>query len=158
MDVRMADLDGFEATRRLAADESTRDIPVIAVTASAMGDMRAAARDAGCVAYLPKPVRAESLFAALRTHLGVLFVFEKDEQPKPAEPIEIAPRHAELAPRLREAVEIGAVGDLQTLSEMLQAGNEVDAALGRRIAALAAGFDFAGVRELAAALEAAAQR
>jgi CheY-like chemotaxis protein len=46
MDVRMADLDGFEATRRLAADESTRDIPVIAVTASAMGDMRAAARDA----------------------------------------------------------------------------------------------------------------
>jgi len=154
MDVRMADLDGFEATRQLGADEATRDIPVIAVTASAMGDMRASARDAGCVAYLPKPVRAEALFAALRAHLGVLFVWEKEDPQAPREPIEILPRHAELAPRLREAVEIGAVTDLQALSEVLQAGDEVDAALGRRIGALAAGFDFEGIRELAASLEA----
>ena len=77
MDVKMADLDGFSATRRLAADESTKNIPVIAVTASAFGNTRQAAREAGCVEHLPKPVRAEALFAALKTHLGVQFVTEK---------------------------------------------------------------------------------
>jgi len=158
MDVRMADLDGFEATRQLGADAATRDIPVIAVTASAMGDMRAAARDAGCVAYLPKPVRAEALFTALRTQLGVLLVWEKEDPQTPEEPLEIVPRHAELAPRLREAVEIGAITDLQTLSGLLQAGDETDAALGRRIGALAASFDFEGVRELAASLEAVGKK
>ena len=80
MDVRMADLDGFSATRRLAADEATKNIPVIAVTASAFGNTKEAAREAGCVEYLPKPVRAEALFAALKTHLGVQFVTEKERR------------------------------------------------------------------------------
>jgi PAS domain S-box-containing protein len=153
MDVRMADLDGFSATMRLGQNAVTKDIPVIAVTASAMGDMRTAARDAGCVDYLPKPVRAEALFGAIRKELGVLFVWEKDEAVQPESPITVEARHAELAPRLREAVEIGAVTDLQVLAETLSAGDEVDVALGKRIAELSAGFDFEGVRELAASLE-----
>ena len=36
MDVKMADLDGFSATRRLADDDTTKHIPVIVVTASAL--------------------------------------------------------------------------------------------------------------------------
>ncbi|HWI20648.1 MAG TPA: response regulator, partial [Vicinamibacterales bacterium] len=158
MDVRMADLDGFTATMRLGQNAVTKDIPVIAVTASAMGDMRSAAREAGCVDYLPKPVRAESLFAAMRKELGVLFVWEKDETQEAERPIAVASRHADLAPRLREAVEIGAVTDLQVMAVTLSAGDDVDVALGKRIAALAAGFDFDGVRELAASLEAAGKR
>ena len=67
MDLRMGDLDGLEATRRLAATRRRRPIPVIAVTASAWGEVRQAARDAGCVDYLPKPVRAEGLFAMLQS-------------------------------------------------------------------------------------------
>ena len=97
MDVKMADLDGFSATRKLVADESTKNIPVIAVTASAFGDTRQAARDAGCAEYLPKPVRAEALFAALNTHLGVQFVREADEEPAAPAAIAHAPRHAALA-------------------------------------------------------------
>ena len=66
MDLRMADLDGLEATRRLKADATTWAIPVIAVTASAFGDSRQAAREAGCTDHLSKPIRAEALFAALQ--------------------------------------------------------------------------------------------
>ena len=40
MDLKMDDLDGLEATRRLARDPATATIPVIAVTASALGDVR----------------------------------------------------------------------------------------------------------------------
>jgi CheY-like chemotaxis protein/nitrogen-specific signal transduction histidine kinase len=53
---------------------ATADIPVIAVTASAFGDTRTEALSAGCVDYLPKPVRAGALFATLQKHLGVRFV------------------------------------------------------------------------------------
>src|SRR5690606_18749519 len=73
MDLRMADLDGLEATRRLRADAVTSHIPVIAVTASAFGDSRRAAREAGCIDHLSKPIRAEALFASLQAHLDVRF-------------------------------------------------------------------------------------
>ena len=82
MDLKMDDLDGLEATRRLARDPATAAIPVIAVTASAFGNGRQTARDAGCVDYLSKPVRAQLLFGMLQTHLGVRFVSGGD-QPAP---------------------------------------------------------------------------
>ena len=154
MDVKMADLDGFSATRQLVADDVTRAIPVIAVTASAFGNTRQAAREAGCAEYLPKPVRAEALFAALHKHLGAQFVREENTEPI-ARAIEPAPGHAALASRMREAAAIGNITDLHALADTLASGNLADAALARRISALAAGFDFDGVRALAAALESA---
>ena len=66
MDVKMPDLDGFSATRRLVGSPTTAGIPVIAVTASAFGDTRRQAQEAGCIDYLPKPVSAEALFSALQ--------------------------------------------------------------------------------------------
>ena len=74
MDIRMSDINGLDVTRQLKADPLTAGIPVIAVTASAFGASREAAKDAGCIDYLSKPVRAESLYAALHAHLGVQFV------------------------------------------------------------------------------------
>jgi CheY-like chemotaxis protein len=158
MDVKMDDLDGFTATKRLAEDDRTRQIPVIAVTASAFGDTRRAAKEAGCVAYLPKPVRAEQLFAALKTHLGVDLVWDTDETAKDESPVAAEPRHAALAAQLRQAVEIGAITDLHALANTLAAGDEVDAALGRRINSLAASFDFDGVLALASSLDSAPTR
>ena len=83
---------------------------MIAVTASAFGDTRQAAHDAGCADYLPKPVRAEALFGALQTHLGLRFVNGRPRTPPPEEAtIGTTPRHAALAARLRDAVAIGAI-------------------------------------------------
>jgi len=153
MDLRMADLDGLEAARRIKANPSTQAIPIIAVTASAFGDSREAAREAGCTDYLPKPIRAESLFAALRTHLGVQFVTGSDpaklpiaiELPDPA-------RRAMLARRLEEALTIGNVTDLESMARDLALGPPHEAALGERVARLCADFDFEGLRHLAEAL------
>jgi PAS domain S-box-containing protein len=151
MDLKMADLDGFEATRRLAADTATADIPVIAVTASAFGDTRTDALSAGCVDYLPKPVRAGSLFAAIQKHLGVRFVSSLAAEPEPKAPANTPPR-ADVAARLREAVDLGAVTDLETLAQELMSGDGADPALGRQIAAMVQSFDFEGLRALASAL------
>jgi len=152
MDVRMPDLNGLEATRRLKADVATQDIPVIVVTASAFGDTRAAAREAGCIDYLPKPVRAESLFAALHLHLGTRFVNGSDAPPAgPARDLDPA-RRASIAARLETAAGIGSVTDLELLVEELRAAGPAESAMAARVAELAAGFDFDGLRAVAADL------
>jgi CheY-like chemotaxis protein len=154
MDVKMADLDGFSATRRLAEDPDTTAIPVIAVTASAFGDTRQAAADAGCVAHLPKPVRAEALFAALEAHVGVRFV-RSGEDASPPGASAVTPVDRELAARIRDAVAIGAVSDLHDLAEQLLRGDTASMIIGQRLSRLVADFDFDGVRGLAAALDGA---
>jgi PAS domain S-box-containing protein len=154
IDVKMPDIDGFSATRQLRADPATAAIPVIAVTASAFGNTRQAAADAGCVAYLPKPIAVEALFAALQLHLGLRFEWGADDEPAAADDSRLDPRHTAVAARLRDAAAIGAVSDLHAIANELAAGSEADAALGRRIARLVAGFDFAGVAELADAIAA----
>ena len=151
MDVRMPDVDGLEATRRLKADPATSDIPVIVVTASAFGDTRQAAREAGCVDYLPKPVRAESLFAALRLHLGTRFVSEAETAAGLAPDLDPA-RAVSIAARLETAAGLGSVTDLEGLVDELRAGAPAEAALSARVAQLAAGFDFDGLRALASDL------
>lgn len=56
MDVKMPDLDGYEATRLLKADEVTRAIPVVMLTAQAMPEDRDLALEAGADEYESKPV------------------------------------------------------------------------------------------------------
>jgi CheY-like chemotaxis protein len=164
MDLRMADLDGFEAARRLGADPQTAGIPVIAVTASAFGDTRQAARDAGCVDHLPKPVRAELLFGALQSHLGVRFAAGQAEAPgetagSPASFDAAIAAGAlsdrqRLARRLSDALAIGGVTDLEELAAELARGTPAEAALGQQVAKLAADFQFERLRELASTLAA----
>ena len=56
MDLSIPVVDGWEATRVLKRDASTRGIPVIALSAHALEEDRARAREAGCDGYLAKPV------------------------------------------------------------------------------------------------------
>ena len=57
MDIQLPDMDGMSATRILKADPKTRDIPVIALTASAMKGDRERILEAGCDGYIEKPIR-----------------------------------------------------------------------------------------------------
>ncbi len=123
MDLKMNDLDGLEATRRLAQDPATATIPVIAVTASAFGDIRQTARDAGCVDYLSKPIRAQSLFAMLQTHLGVRFVSGSgDAGPARCPASRTSIVASKSATRLRNAVALGDVSEIQELARHLMRG------------------------------------
>jgi two-component system, cell cycle response regulator DivK len=56
MDMNMPELDGWEATRRIKELDSLRDVPVVALTAHALGGDKERAVAAGCVDYHTKPV------------------------------------------------------------------------------------------------------
>ena len=149
MDLKMNDLDGLEATRRLADDPVTAEIPVIAVTASAFGDVRQTARAAGCVDYLSKPIRVQLLFGMLQRHLGVRFVSASGEAAGREVRLGDTDRRGEIAARLREAVALGDVTEIQQLAHRLMAGDTGEAAVGERINRLAMNFDFEGLGQLA---------
>ena len=70
MDMSLPITDGWEATRILKADEGTRAIPVIALTAHAMRGDRQKALDAGCDDYDTKPVDLKRLLAKIASLLG----------------------------------------------------------------------------------------
>jgi PAS domain S-box-containing protein len=152
MDLKMNDLDGLEATRRLVRDPATAAIPVIAVTATALGDVRRSARDAGCSDYLSKPIRAQMLFGVLQKHLGARIVSDADQASRPETSTADVQRRAELAARLRNAIAVGDVGDIRDLAQGLLARDGAEAALGERVNRLVANFDFDGLEQLAESL------
>src|SRR5260370_35268481 len=55
LDIQLPDISGMEVARRLKADEATRAIPVIAITAFAMSGDRAKILASGGDAYMAKP-------------------------------------------------------------------------------------------------------
>lgn len=69
MDMSLPVLDGWEATRRIKAEPSTRGIPVIALTAHAMAGDEERARLVGCDDFDTKPVELERLLSKIQTLL-----------------------------------------------------------------------------------------
>ena len=61
MDISLPGMDGLDATRVLKGNPATRHIPVIAVTAHAMRGDEQRILDAGCSAYLAKPMDVQAL-------------------------------------------------------------------------------------------------
>lgn len=68
MDLRMPNCDGFEATRRLKADQTTAAIPVLALTGSTDPEDRRQALEAGVDTFLNKPINLDQLMLYLRQH------------------------------------------------------------------------------------------
>ena len=62
----MPGMDGLDATRRIKADARTRDIPVVALTSSAMKGDKEAILAAGCDAYMSKPVDIHRLLDLIK--------------------------------------------------------------------------------------------
>lgn len=66
MDLALPELDGWEATHRIKSDPLTRHVPVVAFTGHAFQQSKESARQAGCDAFLIKPLDPAQLVAEIR--------------------------------------------------------------------------------------------
>ncbi len=69
MDASMPVLDGWQATRELKANPTTKHIPVLALTAHAFEDARQEAQSSGCDGFVPKPCLPDDLVSKVRDTL-----------------------------------------------------------------------------------------
>ena len=72
MDIQLPEISGLEVTRRLKGDDRSRHIPIVAVTAFAMGWHEREALDSGCDAYLSKPISVLGFLNTVETFLSRL--------------------------------------------------------------------------------------
>jgi CheY-like chemotaxis protein len=70
MDLSLPVMDGWEATRRLKADQRTHRIPVVALTGHAMQGHSKGAMEAGCDSFVAKPCLPDQLVAEIRKMLS----------------------------------------------------------------------------------------
>jgi PAS domain S-box-containing protein len=143
MDLRMPDLDGLTATRRILAEPGMEKTFVIMVTASAFENSRQAAMDEGCVDFIVKPIRAEHLFRKLQQHLHVCFV-DSTAEVSSNDGVVIPTGHhmAGLGIRLRDAASIGNVSELDHIALELSSLGSTESTFGMHIGRLTAAFDF----------------
>ena len=69
MDIWMPVLDGLAATKQLKTHKQLKDVPILALSADAYAPAPERAIDAGCRAFLPKPVNPDALLDAVRAAL-----------------------------------------------------------------------------------------
>ncbi len=71
LDVMMPGIDGFETCRRLKADDSTYNIPVVFMTALSSTEDKVKGFEVGAVDYVTKPIQQAEVLARITTHLRV---------------------------------------------------------------------------------------
>lgn len=72
VDINLPDIDGYEVARRVRASQETalRTVTMIAITANVLKGDAEKALEAGCDAYLPKPVNINELYARVEKYLS----------------------------------------------------------------------------------------
>ncbi len=71
LDVMLPGINGFETCARLKADQDTREIPVIFMTALASTEDKVRGLEAGAVDYVTKPIQQAEVLARITTHLRI---------------------------------------------------------------------------------------
>jgi len=82
MDLIMPIIDGYQATRRLKYLPEYQDVIIIAVSASVSNDVQIKCQEAGCNAYIPKPIDIDSFLDVLSHYLALEWIYE-DSPPIP---------------------------------------------------------------------------
>ena len=140
MDIVMPVMDGLEATRRLRADQALRDVPVIALSASATAVNEEDALSRGANVFLSKPVDLDLLLAEIGSLLHLEWTGEARE-PAPGDETkaEVVPPAMELDV-LYQMAKAGNMRSLMARADYLVELDEAYRPFAQKLRQLAAGF------------------
>ena len=153
MDIRMPVLDGLEATRRIKASEKGKDTVVIALTAGAYAEDKAAAFEAGCDGFLSKPVHTEQLFSTIGRFLHVCYVYadsaSESETPAGPAPDLSSDAFSRLDPSLLQHLEKAAVrADMKEVDALIATIRNYEPGAADALAGLAGNFEYPSIVSL----------
>ena len=77
MDMRMPEMDGYEATKQIKSTTKGNGTAIIAITASVLEEEKSVILSAGCDDFVRKPFQVETIFEMMAKHLGVRYVYEQ---------------------------------------------------------------------------------
>jgi PAS domain S-box-containing protein len=113
MDIVMPEMDGFEATRRLRRLPALKDVPIIAISASAFDEDEEKSLAAGGNAFLPKPVDLGRLLAQIAVLLKLDWTYELPGASPLPEPQTVEPRIAPPAQEMDILLRLAREGDMR---------------------------------------------
>lgn len=129
LDVMMPEMDGYEVTRRLRADENTRLIPIVVITTLSEKEQRVKGIEAGCDDFLTKPVDKAELTARVRSLSKVKAYYDHMRDYEKELEIEVAKRTKELQRAIRMIEE----ASLETIHRLSMAAEYKDEDTGAHI-------------------------
>jgi two-component system sensor histidine kinase/response regulator len=80
LDIMMPEMDGFETCEKLKLDDSTKDIPIVFLTAKVEKEDITKGFELGAVDYILKPFHHEEVLSRIKTHIGLRKSVLKNEQ------------------------------------------------------------------------------
>jgi putative two-component system response regulator len=122
LDVMMPGMDGFEVTRRVRQDDTSRQLPIILVTALRETEDRVKGIEAGCDDFISKPVDKMELLARIRSLLKVKAYNDLMSNYREKLESEVASRTTEL----KHALEMIKTASLETIYRLSMASEYKD--------------------------------
>ena len=146
MDMRMPVMDGYESTRQIRALPGGDVVKIIALTASAFEEDRAAILAAGCDDMVRKPLEEDRLFAVMGELLGLRYRYAEAVTPaQAATELDLSVLPAEMLQKLKAAAEALDVDEIKTLVAQIGTAHP---ALAAALETLVQGYRFDRIAEL----------
>jgi len=150
MDLRMPGMDGYAVTQQI---RQCRDAPwrvstlpiIIALSASVIEEERLKALEVGCADFIAKPFHESDLFAAIRQHLGVSFIYDElEETPAPTETVALTSDDLAMLPTdwLASLHQATLEGDFEQMLSLINKIQDQDKTLAKTLINLAHDFQF----------------
>ena len=156
MDLAMPVMDGYEATRQIRKLDGFQNVPIIAVTASALEHQNAMALEAGCNKVLNKPIQFEQLLTTIAQYSGVEYIYDNliTSDSQSTGQIALASNLADLPVELQESLYIAATNlDTDTLYGLCGIVREINIDTGNLLHGLIDDFDLEAIIKYTTAYE-----
>ena len=134
-------MDGYDATRKIKAEEGGQQTIIVALTASAFEEDRQRVLEIGCDDFVRKPYHETVLFETLARHLDMRYIYagEPAGESSAMTSADLATLPPEMVTQLREAVSIA---DDSAILQLLREMPDEHASLAKELARMAREFRF----------------